>query len=132
MTREEFLMIPQTERRIRTLKRSVAALRELATSLSAPLGGDRVQSSGVNDRTGRLVAEIADAEDAIIEQLRRLSTLRLEAYRLINTLPDPEQSVAYLRYIVGLTWERVAEESGYETRYCKRLGRRALDWLFPQ
>ena len=130
MTREEFLAIPQTERRIRVLKRSIAALRELATSLSAPLGGDRVQSSGVNDRTGRLVAEIADAEAEMEKQIRRLAQLRLEAIRMIRALPEPEQSVMYLRFIAGLTWERVADEMSYSERSCYLICTRAVRILF--
>lgn len=130
MTREEFMSIPQTERRIRVLKRSVAALRALATSLSAPLGGDRVQATGSNDRTGRLVAEIADAEVEMEREIRRLAQLRLEAIRMIRTLPDPEQSVLYLRFVAGMTWEHVAEEINYTERGCYLIYARAMRMLF--
>lgn len=130
MTREEFCSIPLTEMRIRILKQSIAALRTLATSLSAPLGGDRVQSSGTSDRVGRIVADIADAEADMEEQIKRLAELRLEALELIQRLPEPDQSIMRLRYIVGLTWERVAEEANYEISWTYRIGRRALDELF--
>lgn len=132
MTREEFVSIPQTEKRIRTLKRSIIALRSLATSLSAPLGGERVQASGHSDRTGRLVAEIADTEALLMQQIMRLTELRLEATRIVNSLPDPEQTIVYLRYICGLTWDRVAEESGYDARYVYKIGKKAINSLFPR
>lgn len=130
MTREEFCSIPLTEMRIRILKQSIASLRSLATSLSAPLGGDRVQSSGTSDRVGRIVADIADAEMDMEEQIKRLAELRLEALKLIQRLPEPDQSIMRLRYIVGMTWERVAVESDYDERYVYKIGHRALDLLF--
>lgn len=130
MTREEFCSIPLTEMRIRILKQSIAALRTLATSLSAPLGGDRVQSSGTSDRVGRIVADIADAEADMEKDIQRLARLRLEALELIRTLPEPDQSIMRLRYIVGMTWERVAEEADYDERYVYKIGHRALDLLF--
>lgn len=130
MTREEFCSIPLTETRIRILKRNIAALRSLATSLSAPLGGDRVQSSGASDRVGRIVADIADAESEMDKEIQRLAELRLEAIRMVQALPEPEQSVMRLRFITGLTWEKVAEEADYEVRYVYKIGHRALDDLF--
>lgn len=130
MTREEFCSIPLTEMRIRILKQSIASLRSLATSLSAPLGGDRVQSSGVSDRVGRIVADIADAEAEMEKEIQRLAELRLEAIRMVEQLPEPDQSIMRLRYIIGLTWERVADEAGYELSWTYRLARRALDRLF--
>ena len=132
MTREEFISIPQTEKRVRILTRSIAALRSLATSLSAPLGGDRVQATGTNDRIGRLVAEIADAEKEMEREVQRLTALRLEAIRMIRTLKEPEQSVMFLRYVAGKTWETVAEQTEYEIRYTYKIGKRALNALFPR
>ena len=130
MTREEFCSIPLTEMRIRILKQSIASLRSLATSLSAPLGGDRVQSSGVSDRVGRIVADIADAEAEMEKEIQRLAELRLEAIKMVEQLPDPEQSIVRLRYIIGMTWERVADESGYDERYVYKIGHRAIEALF--
>ena len=132
MTREEFVSIPQAEKRIRTLKRSISALRSLATSLSAPIGGDRVQATGSNDRTGRLVAEIADAETEMEREIQRLTVLRIEAIRMIRTLQEPDQSVMFLRYIAGKTWESVAEQAEYEIRYTYKIGKRGLNTLFPK
>jgi len=130
MTREEFCSIPLTEMRIRILKQSIAALRTLATSLSAPLGGDRVQSSGTSDRVGHIVADIADAEADMEKDIQRLARLRLDALELIRTLPEPDQSVMRLRYIVGMTWEDIAEGMGYSERNCYLIHRRAMRQLF--
>lgn len=130
MTREEFCSIPLTELRIRILKQSIASLRSLATSLSAPLGGDRVQSSGVSDRVGRIVADIADAEAEMEKEIRRLAQLRLEAIQLVEGLPDPDQSVMRLRYIVGAQWETIADEIGYTERNCYLIHNRAMRKLF--
>lgn len=130
MTREEFCSIPLTEMRIRILKQSIAALRTLATSLSAPLGGDRVQSSGVSDRVGRIVADIADAEAEMEKEIQRLAELRLEAIRMVEQLPEPDQSVMRLRYIVGKTWETIAEEVGYSERNCYLIQQKAMRQLF--
>ena len=131
MTREEFISIPQAEKRVRILTRSIAALRSLATSLSAPLGGDRVQATGSNDRTGRLVAEIADAEREMEREVQRLTALRSEAIRMIRALKEPERSVMYLRYVAGKTWEQVSEQTEYELRYTYKLGKNGLTALFP-
>ena len=132
MTREEFCSIPLTETKIRILKRNIAALRSLATSLSAPLGGDRVQSSGTSDRVGRIVADIADAESEMDKEIQRLAELRLEAIRMVQALPEPEQSIMRLRFITGLTWEKVAEEVGYTERSCYLIYGKAISTLFKQ
>lgn len=131
MTREEFVSIPLTDLKIRILQQSIATLRITATSLSAPLGGDRVQTSGATDRVGRIVAEIADAELEMDREIQHLAQLRLEAIQLVDGLPDPDQSVMRLRYIVGKHWEDVADEIGYDLRYTYRIGKRAIQRLFP-
>ena len=130
MTREEFVSIPLIETRIRILEQNIKALRSLATSLSAPLGGDRVQSSGTADRVGKMVADIADAEMEMDEQIQKLTALKLEALEMINRLPEPEQGVVRLRYVSGLTWERVADEAGYSIQNCYLLRRKAITRLF--
>ena len=132
MTREEFVSIPLTDLKIRILKQSIATLRITATSLSAPLGGDRVQTSGVTDRVGRIVAEIADAEMEMDREIQHLAKLRLEAIQLVDGLAEPDQSVMKLRYIVGKHWDEVAEETGYEISWIYRIGKRALNSLFPK
>lgn len=131
MTREEFMSIPLTDLKIRILEQSIATLRITATSLSAPLGGDRVQTSGTTDRVGRIVAEIADAEIEMDREIQHLAQLRLEAIQMVEGLPDPDQSVMRLRYIVGKHWDEVADEIGYDLRYTYRIGRRAISRLFP-
>jgi len=131
VTREEFVSIPLTDLKIRILQQSIATLRITATSLSAPLGGDRVQTSGATDRVGRIVAEIADAELEMDREIQHLAQLRLEAIQLVDGLPDPDQSVMRLRYIVGKHWEDVADEIGYDLRYTYRIGKRAIQRLFP-
>ena len=132
MTREEFISIPLTDLKIRILQQSIATLRITATSLSAPLGGDRVQTSGATDRVGRIVAEIADAEMEMDREIQHLAQLRLEAIQLVDGLPDPDQSVMKLRYIVGKHWDEVADETGYEISWIYRIGKRALNSLFPK
>ena len=132
MTRGEFLAIPKMERRIALLTSSVAALRSLATSLSAPIGGDRVQASGSSDRVGRLVAEIADAEVEMEKEIQRITELRLEALTMIKELQDPERTVMYLRYIAGMNWERIGDEVHYEYHYLFRIRHKALRELFPE
>ena len=131
MTREEFISIPLTDLKIRILQQSIATLRITATSLSAPLGGERVQTSGATDRVGRIVAEIADAEMEMDREIQHLAQLRLEAIQMVEGLPDPDQSVMRLRYIVGKHWDEVADETGYDLRYTYRIGRRAISRLFP-
>ena len=130
MTREEFMSIPLTDLKIRILEQSIATLRITATSLSAPLGGDRVQTSGTTDRVGRIVAEIADAEIEMDREIQHLAQLRLEAIQMVEGLPDPDQSVMRLRYIVGAQWETIADEIGYTERNCYLIHNRAMKKLF--
>ena len=130
MTREEFMSIPLTDLKIRILEQSIATLRITATSLSAPLGGDRVQTSGTTDRVGRIVAEIADAELEMDREIQHLAQLRLEAIQMVEGLPDPDQSVMRLRYIVGAQWETIADEVGYTERNCYFIHNRAMKTLF--
>lgn len=130
MTREEFISIPLTDLRIQLLQQSIASLRITATSLSAPLGGERVQSSGTPDRVGRIVAEIADAQVELEKEIVRLARLRLDALYLIRSLPEPERTIMQMRYIIGKRWDRIAEETNYTERNCYLIQRRAMRRMF--
>lgn len=132
MTREELLSIPGTEMRIKVLNASILQLRSLATSLSAPLGGDKVQAPGAKDRIGNIVSSIVDAEAEMKEDIRILASLRLEAVEIVESLPEPELSVMRLRYIVGMKWEDIADEVGYTTRNCFNIRNKALGLLFGE
>ncbi len=132
MTLEEFMSSPLTGSKVQILRQNIFSLRILAASLSAPLGGDRVQTSGATDRVGRIVADIADAEREMEREIMHLTRLRLDALELIKRLPEPDQSVIRLRYISGMKWEDVAEATHYEISWAYRIGRRAIDMLFPR
>ena len=130
MTQEQFLSIPELDHRIHSLEEAISAMRRMTASLSSFHTGPHVQSSASEDRTGKLVASIVDAENEMQETVRQLAELRLEAMGLINTLPEPEQSVMRLRIICGKTIEQIAAEMYFSRRNCYYLQQKAIKHLF--
>lgn len=116
-----------------SIQRDMAKRRECLTSISAPIGGDAVQSSS-SDRMASVIASIIDSEEDLAETAREIERSLREILEAIASVPDATQrAVLTLRYVEGLDWIRVAERVNYEISNTYIIHGRALEavnrWL---
>ena len=127
MTAKEYLrQYKLMTARIRNREHDLAELREERESISINLDG-MPHGTSLSDKTARLAAQLADAEEEIIELRSEAWSIRMEIVRTLNKIQTPEyNTLLYLRYIEGKTWEQIAVEMHYTFRHTTRLHGDAL------
>ena len=98
------------DQRINSHIEEANSLRDMATSLSSPSLGDKVQSCpDGNAPFVKQVERIIQMEDKINAEIDKLVMLKEQINSVISGVRDPEDYILLrYRYIEGLTWERVA------------------------
>lgn len=107
--------------------RQLEKLREQATRI-VPEPSDGIPGSGsTSDRLGNAVAKICDLEAEIEAEISRLVELREEIRAAISRVQDSTyRNLLELRYIEGMTFERIAVEMNYSWRQVIRIHGSAL------
>ena len=122
-------------RRIRFLDKMISAkleqieiLHAQATKITVVLSNTpKVESSAERDKLAATVAKIVDLKKALREELDEYISLKAEAIRLINSMPDCRHRLVLMhRYINGQTWEQIAVEMHYTYQWVHVLHGRAL------
>jgi DNA-directed RNA polymerase specialized sigma24 family protein len=108
--------------------REVAALRELAVSVSAIGMTERVRSSRKTEAPyARCVETIVDLEEKIDREIDLLVELKEQIRTAISTVEDPdERMVLRYRYVNGFTWEQIGAEMHVDGRTARRWHEAAL------
>ena len=89
-----------------------------------------VQSSGTSDKTGAAGVDAAELETYIQECKRRLSECVLEMVHLLGSLPEGlEKTVLKLRYVHGISWEKITATIHYSESHIYKAHREALEKL---
>lgn len=97
-----------------SIQRDMDAKRECLTSITAPIGGDSVQSS-TSDRMASVIASIIDSETDLAETASQIERSLREILAAIGSVQDSMQkAVLTLRYVEGLDWISVSERINYE------------------
>lgn len=125
MKAETYLsQIRRLEKMIEVRNREIETLRARANSISPKLSEDKVQTSFDNDKMGTIVAEIVDAEDelASLKRKKGLIIAQIEGMEDLN-----EYYVLTDRYIMGMTFECIADDIDKSARYCLKIHKRALE-----
>lgn len=96
--------------------------QKVTTSWSAVPGGgkgsDKVQTGAI---------KVAELRDSLMGKIEELAAVRAEIERAIGTVQDDTQRrLLRLRYIKGMTWEKVAIEMNYTYQWVCELHGRAL------
>lgn len=98
---------------------NIATLEALATKITPTLGGERVQSSGNQQRMEDVVCKIVDKQTKVSAEIDRLVDMQDEARRLIQAYCDHDCITLLTKKYVGvrnpvterieyLTWEQIA------------------------
>lgn len=105
----------------------LAELETLATKINALNEGERVQSSGSQDKMADVVCKIADLKAEIKAEVDNLLKLKREVRSVINQVSEPVMmSVLHKRYLQYKSWEQIAVEMGFTYRWCTKLHGKAL------
>lgn len=87
-----------------------------------------VSTSGSGDAIPNGVAELADLNTEIQNQMNHIAKKQLQAVRIISRIEKSTyRSVLTWYYINGYTWEMTAEAMKYSPVYIWDLGRKALE-----
>lgn len=112
---------------IRNLKAEAEELESMAMSITVGTDGERVQTSGKQDRMAELAAKIADIEIDIVN--RRTDALKIlqDVGRVIAAVDDKDcRQLLHRRYIENNTWEQIAVSMNYTYRWITKLHGRSL------
>lgn len=97
--------------------REIEDLRASLTGITAPIKGDVVTGSGPSDRMADTVARIVDMEVALGGTADEMHAALTQIMEAIAAVPDATQrAVLQLRYVEGLSWQRIALEINYSDR----------------
>ena len=129
MTNKEYLrQAYRLDQKINSDIEEITRLREMASSISSPVLGDKVQTS----RTGeapfvRSVEKILMLEEKINREIDILVDLKEQMRDVIASVPDTdERMVLRYRYIHNLTWEQIGNELNADARTIRRWHGNAL------
>jgi RNA polymerase sigma factor (sigma-70 family) len=86
--------------------------KTLATSTTAPINGDRVQSSGSQQKMADATLEYLTIEDDLKADIERLRKARRDIVEVIEQLPVKQYDILHKIYIQGLTFRQISEISG--------------------
>jgi hypothetical protein len=105
----------------------VYQLRCLATSVTAPMGTEPVQTSGVSDKVGNITAKIVDLEAEINRMIDKFIDDKQERIKVIEQIDDELQyTILHKHYVQGKKFSLIAEEEHYSTEWISKSHSKAL------
>ena len=112
--------------RINVLMSNIERLRAEAESVSISLDG-LPRGTATSDKMSRIVAEMADLESTLMEEMSGLFIRRMKIITQLGMLKSHKhQLLLQKRYIECKSWEAIAYEMGITWRHCYRLHGSAL------
>ena len=116
----------QIQTRINVLQAEINRLRTEAESVSINLDG-MPKGQGGNDKLSRIVAEMADLESTLMDEMSGLFIRRQRIITQLGMLKSHKhQLLLQKRYIECKSWEHIAVEMDISWRYCYMLHGSAL------
>ena len=91
----------------------LTSLETLATRTTSVLGGDRVQSSGSQQKMADSVAKIVDLREQINAEIDRFIGYKQEARELISECDAECITLISKRYFQFKTWESIAVDMNF-------------------
>ena len=112
--------------RINVLMAEAERLRAEAESVSINLDG-MPRGTATDDKLSRLVAEMADLESTLTDELSGLYIRRMKIITMLGLMKNHKhQLLLQKRYIDCKSWEHIAVEMDISWRYCYMLHGSAL------
>ena len=131
MTAKEYLgQAYRLDQRINSKLEQVISLRELTTKATATMSDMPGGGSRNVYKMQDIIGKIVDLETEINADIDRLVDLKREMVAVIKAVANPEfQTLLELRYLCFKTWEQIAVQMNYSTKYVFDLHRSALKMI---
>ena len=129
MTAKEYLsQAYRLDQRINSNIEEISRLQEMASSISSPTWGEKVQSSRNTEAPFvRCLEKIVDLEETINSEIDTLVCLKKQIRTVIEAVPNTdERLVLRYRYIHNCTWEQIGNELNADARTIRRWHGEAL------
>ena len=105
----------------------VYQLRCLATSVTAQMGTEPVQTSGVSDKVGNITAKIVDLEAEINRMIDKFIDDKQVRIKVIEQIDDELQyNILHKHYVQGKKFREIAEEEHYTEVHISKQHQKAL------
>ena len=112
MTKKELSQLYYLKKEIKEQQRRLKELETLATSCTAKVTG-LPNGNGVSDKIANYATEIADLKSLLDLNLKKCFYELNRLNRYIQSVEDSQmRMILTLRYVRGLTWQKVAYEIG--------------------
>lgn len=96
---EYILEYNKYDRIIKSRLELIEYLKSVAEGCTAPVDGNRVQSSGVSNKIANTVTKYSDLEKELEEEIRKAQKKKLEILHTVEQLPSEQYEILYLLYI---------------------------------
>lgn len=117
MDKKELKKYRNIYKKIEQLEQEKADLLQL----TAPKPDGQPRSSGTGDPTGSTATKIADLTTQLDYLIEDLLERRYQIEKVISALPERDFNLMHSYYILGHSWEEVAEEMNISDRWARTL-----------
>ena len=127
MNAKDFMMRGiNLERRVETIKEQIEHYKALVNDCSVTYS-DSPKSTASNYKLEDCTQKIMDLEEELCSAMADLVDVTCKIARAIQKLDNHDyQDLLVMRYVLGKTWEKIAEDMNYELRYIHKLHGKAL------
>lgn len=126
--KEELREYRWMRRHTELLEEQLMELKGLMRQCGAVAMDGLPKGNGGGDKTGSMVVQVAELEAQLQEALRERVILRERITGKIGRIGDERYRCVLIGYyVLGLSWERVAEKCGYSLQHVYRLHGGALE-----
>ena len=127
MRARDFLeRIEKIDSMIRNKLEEMERWRTLAESTTAPINGDRVQSSSDQQKMANAAIECVMIEQELQSQINRLRQARQDIIDVIEQLPTKQYDLMHKVYILGMTFQEIADLQGKTKSGVSNMHRKAI------
>ena len=120
-------MLAQAE--INYLREQIQYLREKIMNVGSVVNDDmKVQTSKSYDTMGDTVASICDREDELKEKMDAYAKIERKVSEKIDEVKEQKyRDLLRYRYILGLTYDQIADRMNYSPRHIARMHDKAVE-----
>lgn len=127
---QEFLeQVPKLNAMIENKMAEKAQWRGVAYGITTNTEGERVQSSGSQQKMADAVVKIVDLEQEINDLIDRMVDMKQRVIKTIELLNATEYDVLHKRYIQGMTYDEIGAAKGKSKSWATTVHGRALQSL---